>query len=774
MKFTSEYFKDITSLAKEKDRLYDLDKDRRDREKYVRRFYNGQALFSDEELARDDRSENTNHLIGYKNLANIQSNIFAVYSSGNQLFEVTVNLGQPEIDVKAGQHITNYFNQAIYGSGKFENVWQSVSGEICLTGRAPLVHDRHGWCPRVAPNMLLPEESTGVPSSTQYAFIPYELTIARLRVLEESVKGEKSKHINLSAVRQLIKAIESQIGDEVISHNTDQRGKELADPVVGEHLFSDAKTKLRAWKYYEPRYDAAKKRTVVACTLFTESFHPESAANRETSGVDPLVISYVATEFDSVEQWLHVFIVDSQIGGLKTFSSTKGIAELTFNSDADAEELLNDQIAGDKQRARPKWKIGNEADRQQVNSWDVTRDSVVPSGVEPVQMFAAGNLLAPFSMLMQNSSTLSGGSFSNTGKGQELRQQAVERQGQTASMSNNRMSAIYTSGNRLGAEMLRRFLVDPVPPAHPDFDDIMWFREQLELVGVEYKKLAEMSYGRFRFLTVRMAQVVGSGDRESELFVAEQLMAQYPNFQPEARPTVLRKYVTLLTRNPSLAESLVSIPEVIISAQRIGAENEFDTIRRRAALGEPLSIGRDDVDEDHVQTHAKDIQAFLAELQMRPGTPLDAVALTGVFQHTGAHLSRMDAMPASQAAATQWRGILTALANEAKPILAQIQEQQQAQQQQQGPPLTAKEQADILLKTGKLKLDAHKLGLAEAQQADVVESRKSRERQGDRKQYSSEVKSAEQIRLANENLNLQKKKVAQDGRKQASSAKASK
>lgn len=283
-----------------------------------------------------------------------------------------------------------------------------------------------------------------------------------------------------------------------------------------------------------------------------------------------------------------------------------------------------------------------------------------------------------------------------------------------------------------------------------------------------------MSYGRFRFLTVRMAQVVGSGDRESKLFVAEQLMAQYPNFQPEARPKVLRKYVTLLTRNPSLAESLVSIPEVLISAQRIGAENEFDTIRRRAALGEPLSIGRDDVDEDHVQTHAKDIQAFLAELQMRPGTPLDAVALTGVFQHTGAHLSRMDAMPASQAAATQWRGILTALANEAKPILAQIQEQQQAQQQQQqGPPLTAKEQADIILKTSKLRQDEEKLALAKAQQADVVESRKSRERQGDRKQYSSEVKSAEQIRLANENLNLQKKKVAQDGRKQASSTKAS-
>lgn len=759
MKLISNIFSDLRKLIQEKDRLFTAQEANRRKEEQLRNFYNGQDLYTEEELKEMGQTENTNHLLGYRNLSAAQSTVVSLYTGTSTFIDISANFGNMEADAKVSAVLTRYLNEAIYTSGRLESVWQSVGGELVLTGKAPLVFDRHGWCPRIAPNLLVPEESTSTANGIDYAFAPYELTLSRLNALKGAVKG-KSRHISVQNVERLIQQITENISDgkQTAVVGIDNKGKELLNQSLGdEGMSSEPTNKIRAWKYYERYFDEQKSSYCVSCTLFTEEVQPKEKAEGETS--EPLIISSVRREYDSADYWLHVIMSDSRIGGRKTYGDAMGIAELTFASDAHLEALVNEQIEGDMQRATPKWRVGENADINAVNRWDVSGDRIVPRGVEAVQVWAAGNLMTPINLLTHTSSGLSGGSYSNTGRNQELRTQAVERQSQSASLMSDRLAAVTTAGNRLVTEIVRRFLVDDISPRHDEYNDVMWFRAQVEAedLGIPLKKLAEMQYGRFKFLKVKMAAAVGDGSRTDEVSIAGALMENISNFSPEARPGVMKRWLTMITRNPRLAEELVEVPKPIINGQRITAENEFDTIRRRAALGERIPIADDDIDANHVATHAKDIKAFIAELSMRQPGPLDVVHLTGLFDHTSLHLDRMDSIEVSRNEATQWRGVVSNLFNEAKPILEGILADQEQAGQQDGQQMTLKERADFALKQGKLVLDAKKVSLAERQQDSLEEDRANRIKMGGRKQYSSEVTAAEKLRLEQEKLDNSKK-----------------
>jgi hypothetical protein len=764
MKHKSQWFKTPRALNEERNRLWGNMQTPRTREWMVRSFYNGLPTRTPEEAESDDSPDVVNHLMGYRNIKRYEDAIFSIYSGTNSMLEIKVDTGVPESDTITGQRISRIINEAIYHSGKFENLWQSVSGELPLTGKAPLVFNRRGWCPRLAPNLLLPENASPVAEDIPYAYAPYELTYTKLKELEASVKGSESKFVDLATVKLLLGVLKEQIEGKGTATYSD-KGKETVENPLDERIFTDTRTSIKAWKYYEVYFDGKKK--VVSETLFTERINLTNSDNRAVikAGDDgeERIVSYIPKAFESPENWLHTLVVDSQIGGLKTYATARGLAEITYPSDTDAEELLNEQIAGDKLRARPKFRMTAEANPKQVASWRPHQDSMTPPGVESVQMFAAGNVLAPLQLLTQNTSRLTGSSVSNAGReGGELRQQAVQRQGEDGSMQSNRMSAVHTPLDRLLAEIVRRFLTITNDPGGEGYNDIAWARQCLDKYQIPYKKLAEMEFGRFKWIKVRSARVIGSGDRESELFVADQMMKNIGEFDPQVRPLIRQKWLALVSHDPTLAEAMVRLPEVILSNQRVVAENEFDTILRRASIGSVLPVGVEDIHEDHAQTHLIDLQAFLTELSTRQPTEMDLRRIAGGVDHITKHLQAMADMPSSAGAAKVFQQQLQQLVTAAEEIIAKVQEQQQ-----QPAGMTPKEQADFVLKQGQLELAAQKQGLAEAQFEEIVKSRQSRARQGDRKQYANEVKTVEQLKLAKENQKLQEKKIQNDARKKA-------
>lgn len=772
MKHKSNYFDTAAKLLAEKNRLWDEDRPRRARERMIRFFYNGQPTTTPQAGVADDTPDIINHLVGYKNLQPIQDMMFSVYTSTNSLFEVSVDTGSPESDIKIGARISKAINKAIYRSGKFHTLWNSTCGEICLTGRAPWIFERNGWCPRIAQNLLVPEGSPALPGEIPYAFNPVELNYAYLERLKKSVKGEEGKFVDLTTVTFLLKVLEAQIKGESTATVVDNKSREINMGVTGNGCATDKRSVIPAWEYFEVKCVGAKKELKVSRTLFTDRINSDGG-----KGVDDEVkiVSYQPEAYNSPDEWLHAMVVDSQIGGVKNFSTAKGVAELTFESDMDSEHLLNELIAGAKQKARPKFKRGQGANNQAINAWNVAEDSMLPEGVDPVQISSggSGDLNTSMALLGQNSSSLAGGTVSNVGREGELRQQALERQGRNASLHNNRMSSVYTSLDRVADEIVRRFLAAENTPGCADYNEIEWVRAQLNRQKIPFKDLAKREFGCFKYIEVRVSRVVGGGDREGELTVAEALMAQLANFAPEVRPMILQRWVALMTKDTSLAESLVTLPDLIINQQRVVGENEFDTMLRRAALGPQnggnLPIGADDVDEDHVPAHLLDLQAFLAESQYRSFNMLDIAGMMSVIDHINQHLNRMAQVPSSAGAGKVFTKALQQLIALAAPIVAKVQKDQAAQQQQLDP----KTQMELTLKAGDQQINARKLGLEEAKFKEIVKSRESRSKQGDRKQYASEVKTQEQLNLAKQNLDLQKAKVISDARKNKSKSKES-
>lgn len=757
------YFADVKAVLAEKDRLYDVDRRRREKDLMVRSFYNGQSLKTYDAAQREDSPEVVNHLMGYSNLLRLVDGVFSIYSTTDTLIEIEVNTGSPEVDITAGGYLTRYINDAVYHSGKFEHVWSSFSGESGLAGRGPLTFSKRGWCPKLAPNMLLPENSSSVPDEITYAHAPHELNYAALKRLEQSVKSSdgESKFIDLPTVKLLLQALEEQIRGEGMQTST-ATGKELSADPQNQTLWNETRTTIKAWKYFEVYFHETKKHLVVSSTLIAEGVNLLKDKNFEG---EAKIVSHIPIAYETPNAWLHTMIVDSQIGGVKTFGTARGIAELTYNSDTDAEELLAENIAGAKIRARPKFQMDQNANRRQVEEWNVEKDSVVPMGVTSVQMYAGHEgLLMPLSLLNQTSSALTGGGFSNTGRDTgELRQQAVERQSRNASMANNRMSAVYTAADRLVREIVRRFLLADAPAGSEDYDDIAWVRDCLEEKKIPYKELAKMKFGRFKYLKVRIARSIGQGDRESELAVADALMEHIAEFEPEVRPLIRRKWVTLITRDPALAERLAALPELVINSQKLVAENEFDTITRRASLGQVLPVATDDIDEDHMPVHLIDTQALLAESMFRSFTKLDLSKYAGMVDHMNQHLQRMAAVPASAGAAKAFQQQLQRLTAAAQPIIAQVQEQEEAAQTMG---MSAKEQADFLLKQASLNLTAQKHGLDVAKYEANEVQRRQREHRADRQQYATETQQEKQNRLAKEKLELEKQK-AKDAKSKA-------
>lgn len=743
MKFTSRFFKTPKDLVSEILRLSDNSAPRRAAETAVREFYNGKDLATMKD-AEARGTDVVNHLVGYRNLKKTEDASLAIYTTTQQLIQIKVRTGRPEDDDKASQILTNYINEAIYHSGEFENVWASVAGEQALTGKGPLTFPRYGWCPKFSPNILLPENAPGVAKKLTYAADPVELTMSTLTSLENSANGEKNRIVDVATVKQLKKALEKQIKGEGTVQTTSMAAKEIHTNVLKEVGWQDEdRTTLKAWMYYEVYYSESKKTEVVSATLITEHINLETG-ERGKDG-DPVVISHAPMAYESPTHWFHPMIVDSQIGGLKTYSAARGMGELTYPSDMDSEELLNEMIAGEKLRARPKFKMGKEANKKSVDEWDAYVDSVLPHDLEPAQVYGGNNLGQPLALLTQISSGLTGGSFSNVGRDTgELRIQGLERQNQNASSSHNRMSAIYTALTRLAGEIVRRFLIIKVKPGTEGYDDIMWVRECLEEKKVPYKDLAEIKHGRFRYLLVSVTRSIGAGDRDSELAVATELMKNIEQFEPEVRPLIRRKWVMLVTRDPDLAERLSTLPELVINAQKLVAENECDTIFRRAVLGQQLPVGTDDIDEDHLPVHLLDLQAFLTESAYRQFTELDLNKYAGMVDHITSHLQRLASVgETGEGAAKVYQVQLQRLTAAAQPIIDQV-----SQQQEQPAGMSPKEQTDFLFKQQQLQLAGQKHGLEEAKFEANEQQRRAREHRADRGQYAKEVNDQEKRRQA--------------------------
>lgn len=755
MKFKSEYFDTAEDLAKAKDDAWQNVKDRRDRLKIIRNFTNMMNTLTEEEAEELGRVEITNHGLTHRDMLQNETAFTSMVTVTNSLLDLVVDTDNAEKDLDTSFRINEAINRgALHFKGKLANFWRKVAGEIVMAGGAPVTqNEKYGWLPKLRPDMFFPRETSLDAEEVTYAFDPKELTVADLRKLRSSVVGEESKFIDVNVLDQLIDAVELQIKD-----NTRNGGSSFAQEV--SHSTRDTKRgettiSIPSWWYYEVKWKDDGSQYVSA-TLFMDGINGIDLKIKGLgeSGKAANIIAYIDKAYATASDWLHIVNVDSEIGGIKNMDTLKGVAEMTYASAVEMEELLNLMMEGDKIRARPKVRLTDSADVDAVAKWNIMTDLYAPSGVEEMEFKSnSRGLMTPFSMLNQNSAGLSNSSVSNGPQGGELRQQAVERQTNTAMLQTNRISEAYNHLDSILETVVWRILAGPVKPGTDGYHEIMWIRARLEKYGIDYKALASRKHGRFEYLRVRARRAVGNGDRVQQLETADWLMANLQNYAPTVRPRIIHQATVLRTQDPDMADSLTKIPQAIINAQKLTAENEYDTISRRAALGQVLPVAEDDVHQDHIPVHLVDMQAHVAKHGQRPWDMLDVVIFAGATDHTSEHLRILLENPVTNAEGAAFVQDFQNIAQAAQAIVAEIEEKQG--QQQEGQQLTPKEQADFQLKAEKLRQEGIKIGLAAQEKLNLNESRKAKEALQQRSQFTKEINDDRRLKLDAERVAVQ-------------------
>lgn len=290
--------------------------------------------------------------------------------------------------------------------------------------------------------------------------------------------------------------------------------------------------------------------------------------------------------FESPEDWLHLINMDMEIGGDTTLDSVRGIAEIMYPSSSEIEVLLNLMLSGDKERAKPKYQVTSNAVADDVLAWDSEVDSMVPAGIQAFDMKGStSHLLTPMQMLKSNVAGVGSGEVTNTWQGGELRQQAVGRQQDNATMQFGDMADWSVQLENVASTSVERVFNGRVSVGARGYQQIMWVRSCMDKYDIPVKKLFKREHGQLKYITVRVRRVLGEGGLDSERSAATTLMGLYPKIAPANRPKILQMVIAIETQDPDLAESLVQLPVPVINAQKLTAENECDTIMRRALLG---------------------------------------------------------------------------------------------------------------------------------------------------------------------------------------------
>jgi len=751
MKFESEYFEDAQDLVYAKDQAWENVKSRRDRLKTVREFTNMINTMSEKEAEESNRTEITNHGLTHRDMLTNESQFTSMVTVTNALLEVIVDTDNPEQDLVTGQRISQAINRmVIHSKNRFASFWRKVAGEIVIAGGGPVVFPEvYGWLPKLCPDMLFPPDAELDSDMIPYAFDPKELEVSDLRKLAKSVKGEKGSFVDVEKINAMLDYLKEAIRNQIdTTFSTDEEHS-----MSVRHLNAEKKISIPASWFYEvkQREDGS---SYVSATLFTETVTGIVWSKKDLGAAQ--IIAYREEAYKDAAEWLHFVAVDSEVGGVKNISTLRGVAEMSYPSGLDMEELLNLTMEGDKIRAKPKVRMTETADADVVTQWSIIDDAFVPPGLEEFEF--KGNsrgLMTPFSMLSQNSAGMTGGAVANTADGGELRQQAVERQRNSSMLQSNRVSEAYNHMESILETVVWRLLAGETKPGVEGYMETMAVRAFLKKYDIDFKKLAEKEYGKFKYIRIRAKRSIANGDRQQQVETADWLMNNLPNLEPLSRPLAIYTSLVLRLQDPDLAEALIKLPKAVVNAQKITAENEYDTISRRAALGQILPVAQDDIHQDHIPVHMLDMQAHVAAHAMRPWDMKDVLSFAGMVKHVGEHFTILLSNPATNPEAKVLLQDYQNITQSAQAIIREVEETQQQQDAAQQA-LTPKEKIDAELKAEALRLKALDMGVKVQTLEALKEDRDRRHDSSERGQYVKEIN--EQKRLDLDRLRIEKEK----------------
>lgn len=672
-------FKDAKSVASVVQSLVDADKNRAENRTRINQVFNGDAPYTDAEVAENGIATNVNFLEGTEVLHRARMSFYNAFLKNQRYFSVAIDIGPAWMRSEWGNIISTEIARAMKRADRYRHLIRSQFAGVVLHGIGPVTWMRDSdWCPKSHG-----VEDVLVPARTLQSLenLPY-FTVRASYTIEELVRFRDSKNPrwNKSLLEKLVKSMLSKMtqGQPSATPVTSDEPEAWAEDVKenGGFYSSDAAPTVRAFEFYHIDFQRGKEPTWRR-RIILDAQNPGDGVDATVAKSDEFLYDSKEVPYGStLRQILHVQFADGAVKPPFRWGSTRSLGYLLYSvchlqnrlrckfSDAVFESML--------------WyfRQSSTGDGERLRRVDLHDKGIIPDGlswVRPEERHQINEQLVQFhladnrNLIAERATTFVRDIDDGSGGKEMTAAEAMIRAQDSSAMVGSMLADCFAAETAKHIEIARRF----AGSQHRECQEV---RKRCIARGVHPQVFAT-----FDAWDVTTERTMGNGNKVLELRQAEALMQLKDTAEvaPEQRRFIVRKYVTALTDDPELARAIVPDEQNQPSPAQQWATLAWGTL----ISGHPVIITAPINPIDYIQTLLQQLAGEIQRIESAGGNPpLDKIqGLANVIQHIQ---EKIQTIEVAEPLAELVRGFQDALGQASNQVKAYLQRWQEAMQKQ--------------------------------------------------------------------------------------------
>ena len=657
--------------------------------------FNGNRPYSPQEEKEHQIQVNANFLEGYRvaQSAILQMNTALLYK--DRFFNARCLRGKPTKRREYSEKFTNNIHKVLKRGRtgkKFFYLMQNRNAALTLHGVGALWWSNNfDWMPRfVSLDDLLIPTDTPLEMSDELGRFGINSWLTAWQLYKQTQSEKSDPGWNKKMAMQILKGL-----PELQQFSPDYWDKpekmEQLWKQRSTYLNSDAVAKVKVTTFYHQDPDTGKWwRKVLVRENQQINITSDIASQFLYDGKEPFA--------DNIDQIIHLQFGDGSVVAPFKYRAVRGIGMMLYS----VIEVLNRLRCQFTQHVFsnliPLLRVANPVDRDrpkmlQMQPYGVVEDGVtfIPNNerhqIDPNLVTSA---MSEFRQLMQeNASSFVQDIDTGSGKEMTLGEAQIRLQSVNKMVASMLMGA-YEQETFLYEEEIRRFLsktsTDP---------EVKKFQEQCLADGIPQDLMIPSVW------QVDITRAFGAGDQTLAQQEVTALMGLAPQLEPTAQRKIRREYISVMTRNPDLADDLVpQQPDAVTSGTK-AAEDVFGTLM----LGVPVGLREGIEQRDYVESMMQMMGQVIARIEQtdQVGTQQDVIGLQTVAADIDQHIQLLAQDPNEKEFVTAAGKELGAMMNMVKAYAERQAEA--ASKNQQDPEMLAKLQMDQQAAQQKLEIN---------------------------------------------------------------------
>lgn len=638
--------------------------------------FNGGRPFTPEEEKEHQIQVNANFLEGYKIAQNaiMQMNGALLYKE--RFFNARCRRGKITKRQEWSESFTNNIHKPLkrsHSGKKFNYLMLNRDAALVVHGVGPLWwSDDHSWSPKFVAldDLLIPTDSP-LEFSEELGHFAVNSTITPWQLYKTTQKEKSDPGWNKPLAMKVLQALlssENFTPDYFNSYGAPEKMESLWKQ-RSTYLNSDAvpKVKLTTFYHQDPysggwyrKVLVRENQTITVSALSTDDFLYESSN----------------TFADSIDEILHMQYGDGSVVAPFKYRSVRGLGVLLYSVIELMNRLRNQFTQHVFSNLVPLLRVENPQDQDRPRMLQLQPYAVVDQGVTFVPQNERHQIdprlvtesMNEFRQLMTESSSSYVQDIDNgTGREQTLGEAQIKLQSANKIVS-GMLQGAYIQEAFLYEEIVRRFLSkvsgDP---------QIEQFQADCRADGIPDELMKPEVW------SIEITKAFGAGDQTLAQQEATALMQLAPQLDPTSQRKVRRSYISVMTRNPELANDLVPEEKVSVTSGRKAADSQFGTLMAGGVVGTIEGIEQ----VDFIAGMLGSMDAVINRIHQTDdvGTPADVRGLNAVATVVEEHIQILSQDPNEKEAVVAAGKALGKMQNDIKAFAQRQEEAAKANQQ---------------------------------------------------------------------------------------------